>query len=346
MPFSPHFASTHIGSVPHRDFASIYPHLIASQDIPGWPQFPRRTFKENMYVQFCENLPGIMVDEVNEKVLVNTRDDLTLDLEAFYERYLADDVDSFALSPDYAAGFYALLETLDPIPGEWLKGQVTGPVSIGLTITDQDLRASLYHDLLADAIVKNAAMSARWQIRQLQTVRPNVILFVDEPYMASFGSAYISLSQEQVIAMLDEVFAAIHAEGALAGVHCCGNTDWSVLMATTVDILNIDAYSYVENLALFPDALRAFLDRGGVVAWGIVPNNETIAFVTPEQLAEQLRAGIALICQKAQARGVLLTPPDFENRSLITPSCGLGTTTPDIAERVLHMLGQVREILR
>jgi hypothetical protein len=181
-------------------------------------------------------------------------------------------------------------------------------------------------------------MNARWQIRQLKTTRPNIIIFVDEPYMASFGSAFINLGREQVVAMLDEVFDAIHAEGGLSGVHCCANTDWSVLLDTKVDILNLDAYGYIENLALYPAELRKFLDRGGIIAWGIVPNNDEIDTATPEGLADQLRNGMALICEKAEIRGVAISPDEFNKRSLITPACGLGSTTPEIADKVLQVL--------
>jgi hypothetical protein len=200
-------------------------------DAPAWPQLPRSTFRENMYVQYSSTLPAIVEDAAKEKIYFDTRQDITPALEAFYTPFLADDVNAFALRPEYAAGFFAMLETLrstgakPPSEQVWAKGQVTGPISFGLTVTDQDLRASLYNEMLADAILKNAAMIARWQVRQLKTARPNVIIFVDEPYMASFGSAFISLSREQVIAMLDEVFEAIHSEGGLAGVHCCANTD-------------------------------------------------------------------------------------------------------------------------
>jgi hypothetical protein len=200
--------------------------------------------------------------------------------------------------------------------------------------------------MLADAIVKNAAMNARWQARELRAVRPNVIIFVDEPYMASFGSAFISLSREQAIDMLDEVFAAIHQENALTGVHCCANTDWSVLLATSVDILNLDAYGYIENLALYPVELRAFLDRGGVVAWGIVPNTQEIFNVTPESLADKLRAGIKLISDKAAARGVTIPVEELEHRSLIAPACGLGPTTVDVADRAFETLGKTKAILQ
>jgi hypothetical protein len=309
-----------MGSVPFLDAAAISARLAASLDVPAWPQLSRRTFRENMYVQYSAPLPHVVLDEANEKITVDTTGDLTPALEAFYERYLADDVEAFALPTDHAAGFFAMLEQFRQIPGDWAKGQVTGPISLGLTVVDQDLRSILYNDMLADVVVKNAAMNARWQAQQLQAVRPNVIIFVDEPYMASFGSAFISLSREQVITMLDEVFAAIRQEGALSGVHCCANTDWSVLLETSVDILNLDAYGYLENLALYPAELRTFLDRGGVVAWGIVPNTEEIARVTPDQLARRLWDGLRLIHDRAQARGVNIDPEELANRSLIVPS--------------------------
>jgi hypothetical protein len=346
MTFEPHFSTTHVGSVPYATVDGISEKIAAQLDIPAWPQFSRRTFRENMYVQYSFSLPRMVLDEQKEKITCDTTGDLTPDLEAFYERYLADDVDSFGLKPDYAAGFFTMLDALHVSSGEWAKGQVTGPISVGLTIVDQDLRSILYNDMLADALVKNAAMNARWQARQLSAVRPNVIIFVDEPYMASFGSAFISLSREQAVTLLDEVFAAIHQENALGGVHCCANTDWSVLLETSVDILNLDAYGYLENLALYPAELRVFLDRGGVIAWGIVPNTEEIYHVTPESLAQRLRDGLKLISERAAARGVTISVEELAHRSLIAPSCGLGPTTVEVADRVFEVLGQTKEALQ
>jgi methionine synthase II (cobalamin-independent) len=346
MAFNPKFLTTQIGSMPYPDGKAICERLVSTLDIPAWPQLPRRTFHENMYVQYSSALPCISLDEDKEKILFNTENDITPALEEFYSHYLAEDVDCFGLRPDYAAGFYTMLDTLRKSPGEWAKGQVTGPISFGLTVTDQNLRASLYDDMLADVIVKNMAMIARWQVRQLRSTRPNVIIFVDEPYLASFGSAYISLSREQVITILDEVFAGIHAEGALAGVHCCANTDWSVLLATQVDILNLDAFGYLENLSLYASELREFIDRGGCVAWGIVPTGQEIFEVDGPGLAKRLRDGLETISQKSRARGVSINPDEFATHSLISPSCGLGSTTIETTERVLETLVRTGEILK
>jgi hypothetical protein len=188
-------------------------------------------------------------------------------------------------------------------------------------------------------------MNARWQIRQLKEVRPNIILFVDEPYMASFGSAFISLSREAVVQMLDEVFDAIHAEGALAGVHCCANTDWSVLLKTQVDILNLDAYGYLDNLALYPQELTEFLARGGRIAWGSIPNQEAIWNATPAALAERLRTGIQALTARASAKDFLISEALLSD-GLLTPSCGLGSTDADLAERVLEILKETAHKLR
>ncbi len=346
MPYEFNFLTTLIGSVPYQDASATCRQIIDTVDIPIWPQMVRRSFRENMYTQYGAVLPAVVIDDERQKIWFDTSGDLAPALETFYSPYLDEDIDYFQLKPDAAIGFYTLQSLLPETPGQWVKGQVTGPISMGLTITDQDLRASLYHELLSDVLVKNAAMNARWQVRQLKKLRPNVILFIDEPYMASFGSAFISISREQVISMLDEVISAIHAEGGLAGVHCCANTDWSVLLETQVDILNLDAYGYLANLALYPSELRNFLDRTGVVAWGIVPNNHEIEQVTPAGLARQLREGIDLICQKAALRGVTIRPEEFETRSLLTPACGLGPTTPKIADQVLPVLAQTGKILR
>jgi hypothetical protein len=343
------FLSTHVGSVPHPKPGTLPLRLAGLLDIPAWTQHPRRSFRESMYVQYSHSLPSVVVDETKEKIILNTRDDLTPALEAFYTPYLEDDVNAFGLSPDYAAGFFAMLETLKSAPADansWGKGQVTGPISFGLTVTDQDLRATLYNDMLADVIVKNMAMHARWQVRQLKTARPNTIIFLDEPYMASFGSAFISLSREQVIAYLDEVYEAIHAEGALGGIHCCANTDWGLLLSTSVDILNLDAAGYLENLALYSTELRDFLDRGGAICWGIVPNNEQIRSDTPAAIAARMRAGIQLISQKAAGRGVNISADELSTRSLIAPACGLGSTSVEIADEVFDKLAETGKILQ
>lgn len=340
------YLTTHVGSVPHTDPHALNARLLSMLDIPCWLQLPRRDFRENIYTQYAPTLPGAVLDEAREKAYIDTSAaDFDAELETFYQAVLDENVDAFALHFDYAQGFYSLLESLKDKPTAYTKGQVMGPISFGLTVTDQDGRACLYNETYVDVLIKHMTFNARWQAQQLQKVSRQVILFVDEPYMASFGSAYINLGREQVIAWLDEVYDALHAAGAITGTHCCGNTDWGVLLNTKVDILNLDAYDFIENLALYPVELREFLDRGGVICWGLVPNNEHIFYETPQKLAKKLQDGIRLICEKAANRGVSIRPDEFVTRSLLAPACGLGPATVEIAERTFEVLAGTGAIL-
>jgi hypothetical protein len=173
--------------------------------------------------------------------------------------------------------------------------------------------------------------------RELRGVSPQTIVFVDEPYMSSFGSAFVSLDRPQVITLLEEVFAGI--EG-LKAVHCCGNTDWSLLLSTSLDILNLDAYGYAETLALYPDAVGDFLDRGGIIAWGIVPASEQALHETVDSLLERFHAALALLTEKG------LHQDDLLASALIMPSCGCGSLTPETAERVLGLTGDLARALQ
>jgi methionine synthase II (cobalamin-independent) len=340
------FLTTHVGSVPHTQAHDLNARLLSTLDIPCWLQLVRRDFRENIYTQYAPTLPGAVVLADQEKVIIDTSaSDFDNALEKFYQAVIDENVEAFALHPNYAQGFHLLLEALEQKPGKYAKGQVMGPISFGLTVADQDGRACLYNDVYVDVLVKHMAFNARWQVQELQKVSELVILFVDEPYMASFGSAYVSLGREQVIAWLDEIYEALHAAGALTGTHCCGNTDWGVLLNTQVDILNLDAYDFIENLALYPVELREFLDHGGAVCWGLVPNNEHIFNETSQTLAKRLRDGITLICEKAANRGVTIRPDEFASRSLLAPACGLGPASVEIAERAFEVLAETGEIL-
>jgi hypothetical protein len=341
------FEPTIVGSMPHQDgmaAANLILHRVP--EIPAWPQLPRRSFCENMVVPFSKGLPGRVLRLEEEIISLNTNRDMSADLEGFFESYLKNDLAAFAFSENYTAGWSALFELLPEVPGNWVKGQVTGPVSMGMMLEDQDHRPILYNEWLADVLVKNTEMQARWQIQQLRTLRPNILLSIDEPSLSLFGSAYVSLMSDQVVNMLNPVFDAIHKEGALSCVHCCANTDWPLLFRTRVKVLNIDAYGYMDSLSLYPQELGVFLNSGGFICWGIVPNNDDIHHETVDTLAARLTHGMEAITQKARHFGVHISSETFANQSLISTSCGLGATSVNNAEKALQLLPEVSSVLR
>ena len=327
---------TAIGSMPHKD-----PALACSQvtrylkDIPAWPQLPRRSFLENMYVQFSEGFPGVVVTE--GKIYIDRTRDLDKPLEALYAAYLENNADKYPVGADYAAGLhhFLTLKNLQPLA---VKGQITGPVSWGLTVTDSSQRSIIYDDTLADAAAKLLRLKAAWQEKALKQISPNTIIFVDEPYMTSFGSAFVSISKERVISLLEEVFGGIKG---LKGIHCCGNTDWSVLLATSADILSFDAYNYARSLSLYPVEVKKFINGGGAIAWGIVPNDEeSLAGESAASLKDRLEAAMAPFTRDGIGFRQLI------RQGLLTPSCGLASLSEDAAARALELLAELSKEVR
>lgn len=339
MIFAPSGRATAVGSMPYRDPDTAVSRMLqAFPAIPAWPQLPNRSFLENMYVQYSEGLPCLVVDRAAQKIYFDSGRDLMAEMEVFYARVIAGDLGAFALGRDYAAGFYRFVERL---AGDerarslirCVKGQTVGPISFGLTVTDGAKRAILYHDELMDAVVKSLAMRAAWQARQLATICDTVMIWLDEPYLASFGSGYVSLSEEQVLSLIGEVVQGIHDAGALAGIHCCGNTDWSLLMRTELDIINFDAYNYFTGMTLYPDALKRFLARGGILAFGIVPTSDKIREETPALLSSRLAGHLRTLGEKTGMSSAAIA-----GRSLITPSCGTGTLSEELTDSVFRTI--------
>jgi hypothetical protein len=186
-------------------------------------------------------------------------------------------------------------------------------------------------------------MKAAWQVRFLQEAALPVLLFIDEPALAGLGSsAFISIAKDDIAADLAEVVDAVHLAGGLAGVHVCANTDWGLLFGSEIDIISFDAYNFFDRFITCRDEIRSFLDRNGIIAWGIVPTSEEeyINRETPD----------ALVARWEQQAAMLADPPWDEaallGRTLITPSCGTGSLTMALAHRVLSLTRDVSEALR
>jgi methionine synthase II (cobalamin-independent) len=307
------------------------------KDIPAWPQLPRRSFLENMYAQFSEGFPGVVIQD--NSIHVDRAKDLSQPLEQLYSAYLEDDYNKFPVTADYAAGLHAFLhlEGLSPLA---VKGQVTGPVTWGLTVTDEDKKGILYDDVLGDAVARLLRLKASWQEHELRRISPNTIIFVDEPYMSAFGSVGMMLSREKVVSLLREVLSGING---LSGAHCCGNTDWTILLETGIDIISYDTYNYAQSLSLYPAEVKAFLDKGGAVAWGIVPNEaEALNKETVASLRDRLEEAIAPFTRNGVPFRQLV------EQALLTPSCTLAPLgKEEVAELALELLtGLSAEIRR
>lgn len=337
--------ATAIGSFPHADAEEALAVIFNSlPEAPIWPQLPRLGLYEQMEIQYSGGMPRATIDEEKGRMYFDTSGDYSEDFAAFYEAYLAaidqpagqGDFSALAISRNYSRGIYKFAEELK-IQGRkypFIKVQTTGPCSFALTISDENKRAIYYNEEFRDMVAKALAMKCRWQIQTFQPYADKIICFIDEPILSAFGSStYISVRREDVIALIGEVACAIKAEGAVAGVHCCGNTDWTILIEAGIDLINLDAFGYGETLALYPDAVSRFMAQGGLIAWGIVPTSAAVRGQTIKALEERLIRLVDQLAEKIHMeRRIIL------EQALLTPSCGTGSLEVSDAEMVFDLL--------
>jgi len=343
--------ATLIGSLPLADHDEATELILEYMpEIPLWAQLPANR-QEGMMVQFTPGLPGICHEQ--DTLLVNSRGEAyDTDLLQFYEDYLAVaagsiklDDSRFALKEDSARGFFRFLKRMETpaVPPVAVKGQITGPFTFCTGIVDQDKRAIFYDPQIRDSALKLLAMKARWQAERLSQFQKPVIIFFDEPGLAGFGSSgFTSISREEVGLCFEEVFEPVHQAGGLTGVHVCANTDWSLVLDSSADIVSFDAYAYFDRFILYPDRIKAFVESGKFLAWGIVPtlNAEDLEKETTASLVRQFEAKVK------QIETLGIDPHRLINQSLITPACGTGTLSIDLAQKVLRVTREISEEIR
>jgi methionine synthase II (cobalamin-independent) len=321
---------TGIGSFPFTDIDETIDIIFSTcPEIPFWPQLPKRSQMENMYTTFLESVPCIVIDENNDTVFMDTNE--TKGIEQFYEDYYSGNLEAFSISEKVAPGFHRFLERLRGIQEgvSFIKGQLTGPFSMGLGLKDENGKPVIYNHGFFDIIKKALNMKAKWMVNAIKKIYPekDVIIFFDEPYMVSFGSAYVSISKEETISLLNETLEGIEAK---MGVHCCGNTDWSVLFGANVDIVNYDAYNFLETIFYFKEDLTRFLKRGGWISPGFVPSSVEVLSLSREDI-------IKLMDRFAELMKGLGLKSEI-NDWLLTTSCGLGSLNTPEAKKAMELL--------
>ncbi|MCX5799042.1 MAG: hypothetical protein NTU90_05710 [Proteobacteria bacterium] len=327
---------TGIGSFPFTEADEAIDLIFSTcREIPFWPQLPKRSPIENMYIPFLESVPCVIFDETQGTVVIDT--EKTQGIEQFYENFYSEKLDAFAISDKMAPGFYRFLERLKEIKDDtkFIKGQLTGPFSMGLGLKDEKGKPIIYNYGFFDMIKKALNMKAKWMIATIKASYPekDVIIFFDEPYLVSFGSAYVSVSKEDTVALLNEVSGGLKAK---RGIHCCGNTDWSVLFNVDTDIINYDAFNFLETIFYFKEDLARFLKKGGHVSPGIVPSSDKVLDTSIDDILN-LRENF---CESIDT----INPETDKIDWLFTTSCGLGSLNPAEAQRSMELLKELSEI--
>ncbi len=239
-----------------------------------------------MYVQAAEHFPGILLDVKNKT--------LRFSLEKFIGEFDEtmnhfDEPEYFDISKTYSEVYHRFL-SLDLSDRPAIRGQLEGPISFGFNIIDGNDRPILFDDTIRSFMLEFMAKRINVQLARLKKLNENAFMFIDEAGLQFLFSAMSGYGDIKAKGDLDLFFSQLDRP---RGIHLCGNPDWDFLLGLDLDILSLDIYTNAEIFSSYAKSVRRFLDRGGVIVWGIVPTgSETFE---PKQLAHSplLAAGLA-----------------------------------------------------
>ncbi|MDI6813557.1 MAG: hypothetical protein QMC95_10380 [Desulfitobacteriaceae bacterium] len=327
--------TTAMGILPHTNLEKAQK-LALTMDIPFWPQLPHFRFKEDMYAQFAEHFPGILIDEEKE-VLHFSHERFAAEIDEYLEK--STDPDYFALSEEYSSAFRHFL-TLDLSAYPLVRGQTVGPVSFGLKICDEERKPIIYNDFVREILYSFLERKISWQYTRLSQVHPHPFVWLDEPGLEmifnSFSGYTSELAQSEYRAFLANLPGP-------KGVHLCGNPDWSFLLGADLDILSVDAFSWGHILVRYVDEVKEFLQKGRIIAWGITP---TLTSELIEESAQTLTKRLLESWEFLGRHGLDLDL--LFDHSWLAPSrcCLINADGNASVERSFVLLNEIQRILR
>ena len=321
--------------MPHSDPCRACEIVLKNVDIPFWPQLPKSSFRELMIPQYSEGMPSIRIDEKENRIWLDSTDQEAI--TSFYESYTEET--EFPITDNFSKGFYTFLEKIKGKKFASIKGHVTGPLTFTLGLKDEEGRPVFFNEELREISLMALEGNVRWQVRQLNEFSDRAMIFIDEPILSAIGtSSYMGVSDDEVRRLLEATVSSIKGTGGISAIHCCGKADWKMVMECGIDVVNFDAYDYFENFQIYSDALVSFLERGGYIAWGIVPTDENIKNANSSDLKGRFVKQINELSGK-------LGSDDFIDRIILTPSCGAGSLGEEDAEKVFETLYQLKQRL-
>jgi hypothetical protein len=250
-----------------------------------------------------------------------------------------DDPEYFDVSKTYSAVYHRFLD-LDLSDRPAIRGQLEGPVSFGFNILDQDERPILFDDTVRPFMFEFMAKRINVQLAKLKQKNPNAFMFIDEPGMQFVFSAMSGYGEQKAKQDLDLFFSTIDRP---RGIHLCGNPDWDFLLGLDMDILSLDIYTNADIFGASTRSVKRFLDRGGILVWGIIPTGmETFESENLDLLAFRLKT----VWQALDKKGI---PMDqILAQSLISPAtcCLVNKDREKTVEKAFELTRAMSHTLR
>ena len=281
MIFEARCSTTAMGIMPHQDVDQAL-ELVLGLDIPFWPQLPNVSLYEDMYIQTSENFPGIAIDFEKGRLIFNTAR-FGEDLEDYFVKM--EHQETYALTTEYSKVFKRFLSR-DLQDYKAIRGQITGPVSFGFKVLDENFKPIIYNDEVKSILFDFIQKKVNVQYQELKTRNENAFVWVDEPGLGYVFSGLSGYNDQQA---KEDYYGFMQSVEGPKGLHLCADVNLPYLLELGIEILSFDAFQIGFMPKEYTGSAAEFLKKGGVISWGIVPTDSSILSTqTPERLASIL----------------------------------------------------------
>ena len=259
--------TTAMGTMPHRDIDKAL-ELALSLDIPFWPQLPRITYYEDMFVQFSRDFPGVTIDHENEKIIFHN-DRFEKEFASYSEKIL--DPEALAINEDISIVYHRYLEkNLEAYHS--IRGHVTGPINLGFQIIDEDGKPIIYSDELRGLLYDFIQRKVNIQYRQLKQKNKNAFVWLDDP---GFWWVFSSTTGYNDVQAKEDYLDFLEVIESPKALHMCVNVNLPYLIELGIEILSIDTYQFENMPKEYANAIVQFIKDGGIISWGIAPTESS-----------------------------------------------------------------------
>jgi hypothetical protein len=260
--FKGNLSTTAMGIMPHDNIDDAL-RLALSVDIPFWPQMPKLSFFEDMYVQAMEHFPGVVIEDDRLRIYVDTSRFLD-EIPQYLEQ--EDNLSTFALSEKFSRVYRQFLAR-DLASYKSIRGQIISPISLTLKIVDENGKPIVYNDEVRAFAYAFIQKKLNVQYVELSAKNANAFVWIDDPGLEFIFNAMCGYDN---VKAKDELTAFFDGVDGPRGLHLCGRPDWDFLLSLNIEILSFNAYASGDIFATY-DRVKSFLEKGNIISWGIVP---------------------------------------------------------------------------
>jgi hypothetical protein len=322
MNFEARCGTTAMGIMPHKDVDKALD-LALGLDIPFWPQLPHVSLYEDMYVQTSQNFPGIEINFDKGRLAFHTTK-FQESLEDYFTKM--ECAETYTLTPEYSVVFQKFLsQNLQSYKA--IRGQITGPVSFGFKVLDENLKPIIYNEEVKTILFDFVQKKVNLQYHELKKKNPHAFVWVDEPGLGYVFSGLSGYNDQQA---KEDYYQFVQGIEGPKGLHLCAEVNLPYLLELGVEILSFDAFQIGFMPKEYTQSVAEFIKKGGIISWGIIPTEfKALEIQTPEKLASILSSYWNVVSENTD-----LSLDQIAEQALIAPArCCLVELTIEAAER-------------